>query len=105
MPAHRAQESVRVPAENLAAVAGRQGLPDPDLRARADEEDLILHVDADAGSKARLKVDRPGVDRILYEPDRPVGERTVHPARVVARDGVTENPLLELPEQDLEVAL
>ncbi len=81
--------SILAGADDLAAVAARELLVDAVLRPRG--EDQVSIGVGRAGGESGRRVERPGVDRVLEEADRAVGEREVGAAGMVARRRVSQN--------------
>src|SRR5262249_19560630 len=90
----RVARSERVGADDLAAVAGRGGLPD--ARGRKSRRACALAgVEGCTAAGVLDDTERvPRLDRILDEPHRTVAEKHVYPARVSAAERVLDVPLL-----------
>src|SRR5262245_19547066 len=80
--------SIRVRADHFAAIDRAERLPDADPGRGAEDPHRLVPCHADGVACAG--VERPGLDRILDEPDRAVHEGDIGPAGVEARDAVDE---------------
>src|SRR4051794_13445115 len=96
----RSLGSELVGTDDLAEVAGRELLPDAEVRPRGDRVQEVVafnvRLGADPRRVAGVRVVPPAVDRLLDEPDRAVAEGDVDapgvearrvPRRVIAHDG------------------
>src|SRR5262249_28020373 len=73
---HAPRRLVAVGAEDLAAVARGESLPDADLGAGDHLPDRTARA-AHADRHARARVELPGANRVLDEANRPVHERDI----------------------------
>src|SRR5262245_58136102 len=83
---HGLLRSIRIGADRLAALAGRESLIDPETRAGPEGHTLVDVVPVHAGLSG-VRVDRPGIDRLLEEADRAIAEGEVGPTGVEAGRG------------------